>query len=198
MTAEIQTRKYTLEEYLKLEYNSERRHYFYKGKIAPMTYTSDTHGLIVSNIIGEFHAYTKKSDFRIYPSDRMLYVPDCDLNYYPDAMILKGEPQFHEHSKKMHATLNPYAIIEVLSDSTENKDKVDKWKCYRLIPSLREYILVSQKEKYVEKFTRLDEVKWENVYVRGEDATITIAGFELKLEDIYYLVNFEEPKEEEE
>jgi len=198
MTADIQTRKYTLQEYLELEYHSDRRHYFYKGKIAPMTYTSDKHGLIIANIIGEFHAYIKKTDFRIYPSDRMLYVPACELNYYPDAMILRGEPQFHQHSKNMKATLNPYALIEVLSDSTEHKDKFDKWKCYRTIPSLQEYILVSQKEMYVEKFTRLDEIKWENEYVRGEEATITIAGFELKLEDVYYLVKFEEEKDEEE
>ena len=65
-------KKYTLEEYLEMEYHAETRHYFYGGKIAPMPYTSDNHGLIVANFIREIGVQTKEKDFRVYPSDRML------------------------------------------------------------------------------------------------------------------------------
>ena len=199
MTTTIEQRRYTLEEYLEMEYNSRRRHYFYRGIVAPMTYTSDNHGLIVANLIGELHRAFKGSDYRVYPSDRMLFVPDCQLNYYPDVMIVKGQPEFHQHSPKMQATLNPYAIIEVASDSTEHYDKVDKWLCYRQIPSLQQYFIVSQKQFYIDIYHRIDQSdRWENSYVVKEEDLVEIAGFPIPLADIYHLVKFAADSEDSE
>lgn len=164
-----------------------------------MTYTSDNHGLIVANLIREIGVQVKNTAFRVYPSDRMLFVPDCQLNYYPDVMIVKGEPVFHQHSPKMQATLNPYAIIEVASDSTEQYDKVDKWLCYRQIPSLQQYFIVSQKQFYVDIYHRIDQSdKWENSYVAKEEDQVAIAGFPIQLADIYHLVKFAADSEDSE
>lgn len=190
MTATIQ-RRYTLEEYLKMEYRAKRRHYYYRGIVKPMGYTSDNHGLIVANLIGELHSRMKETLFRVYPSDRMLFVPGCQLNYYPDVMVIEGKPKFHEHSAKMKATLNPCAIIEVASDSTEDYDRTEKWYCYRQIPSLRQYLIISQKQCYIDVYNRIDQSdKWENTYLAKAEESVNIAGFEIKLSDIYHLVEF--------
>lgn len=197
MTATVQKR-YTLDEYLEMEYHSEQRHYFYKGMVAPMGYASDNHELIVANLIGELHPLTKGTSFRIYPSNRMLFVPHCQLNYYPDAMVVKGEPQFHQHSPKMQATLNPYSLFEILSESTEDRDKFDKWRCYREIPSLRQYFMISQTEVYIDIYNRIgDSDKWENSYVNQPEQTLRIAEFDVPVADIYMLVKFPEKKQPE-
>lgn len=181
---------YTLEEYLELEYHSNQRHYFFNGQVTPMTYTSNNHGLIVSNIIGELHPLFKKSEFREYPSDRMLYIPECKLNYYPDVMIVKGNSVFHQHSAKMKATTNPYAIIEVLSDSTEEMDRSSKWACYRQITTLQQYFLIAQDRPYIEFFNRIDEKRWENSFADSIGQSVKIAGFDIPLKEIYWDVEF--------
>ena len=188
-------KRYTLEEYLEMEYHAESRHYFFDGKVAPMPYTSDSHGLIVANLIGGLHVQTKKTPYRVYPSDRMLYVPECRLNYYPDVMVVKGEPVFHQHTKKMQATLNPYALIEVLSDSTEEDDRVDKWQCYRKIAYLQQYFMIAQDRVYIDFYNRIDETRWENSYVDRMDQEITVAGFRINVEDVYLNVKLTKPEQ---
>ncbi len=192
MSTDVRPKRYTLEEYLEMEYRSNRRHYFYDGIVSPMTYTSDNHGLIVTNLIGELHAQAKGTDFRIYPSDRMLYVPACRLNYYPDVMIVKGEPVFHRHTEKMYATLNPYALIEVLSPSTETQDRFDKWPCYRRIESLQQYVLVAQDRVYFDIYNRVGQTDtWENTYLDDLSGSLRIAGFDIQVHDVYHHVKFE-------
>ncbi len=192
MTA-ISQKRYTLEEYLELEYQSERRHYFYKGIIAPMSYASENHELIVANLVREIGMSVKHTIFRVYPSNRMLYVPDCQLNYYPDVMVLKGEPQFQQYKKNMQATLNPYAIFEVLSDSTEEKDRFNKWHCYQTIPTLRQYFIISQTEAAIDIYNRISDTDtWEYRAVTDLNETIKVGEFDVALNDIYLLVQFPE------
>jgi len=90
----VATERYTLAEYIAMEEKAKQKHYFHEGKVLPMGYSSDEHGTIVVNIIGELHALVKGTDYRKYPTGQMLYVPDCALNYYPDVMLVKGEPVF--------------------------------------------------------------------------------------------------------
>ena len=187
-------KRYTLEEYLEMEYHAETRHYFYDGRVASMSYTSNNHGSIIANLIGEIGLRAKGTNFRAYPPGRMLYVPECRLNYYPDVMVVKGEPVFRQHTKKMHATLNPHVLIEVLLDSTEENDRIDKWYCYRKIPSLQQYFMVVQDQVYIDFYNRIDETRWENSYVDRMDQKIEIAGFRIKVEDVYLNVQFKKPE----
>lgn len=191
MTTTIEQRRYTLEEYLEMEYQARKRHYYYKGIVAPMTYTSDNHGLIVANLLREIGVQAKNTAYRVYPSDRMLFVPECQLNYYPDVMVVKGEPVFYQHTPKMQATLNPHTIIEVASESTEHYDRVDKWLCYRHIDSLRQYLIISQKQYYIDIYNRIEQTdRWVNTFVEQANDTVEIAGFTISLADIYHLVKF--------
>jgi Uma2 family endonuclease len=190
MTVTTQKR-YTLEEYLEFEYDSRQRHFFYKGLVLPMGYTSENHGLIIANLMRDIGIVIEDEPSFLYASERMLYVPGCQLNYYPDVMLVKGEPVLHQHTANMKATLNPFALFEVLSVSTESRDKIDKWRCYREIPSLRQYFMISQTEVYIDIYNRIgDSDSWENTRLNKSDQVLRVDEFDIPLEKIYKKVVF--------
>lgn len=95
----------------------------------------------------------------------------------------------------MVATLNPEVIIEMLSATTEKADRVPKWKCYRQIPTLKQYLLVSQTEPYIEVRTRMEGSanRWLDEVVEGLANSVQIAGIEVALAEIYGRVSFAPP-----
>lgn len=176
----------TVDEYMALERQSPARHEFINGEIRPMPYTSENHSLLIANLIGTLHVGLKGTACRVYPSDRMLHVPDCNRFYYPDVMVVCGESQFFYHKLKMHATLNPTVLIEVLSDSTAAFDEVDKWNCYKKIKTLRQFLLVSQNRMLVELFNRVaDSNEWLNTSADSPEQTIQVADCAISLPDLY-------------
>ncbi|MEL6718816.1 MAG: Uma2 family endonuclease [Bacteroidota bacterium] len=183
-----------IDEFLEQELASEERHEYYNGKITLIAYASDNHELIVANIVGELRNYFKDKPYRVYPSNRMLYIPTTERFYYADAMVVKGKPEFLDYKKKMKATLNPCTIIEVLSESTEGKDRGEKWQGYRTIPSLQEYVLIAQDQVYVEVFRKMEnegqEELWLNEYHNQLDKSVEIAEQTILLSEIYRDVDF--------
>ena len=101
-------------------------------------------------------------------SDARVRIVETDRATYPDLMIVCG-PR-HAASDDRHGTVNPKVIVEVLSDSTERDDRGEKFAHYRQISSLREYVLVAQKEARVEVFTREagDSAVWRFSEAVGE------------------------------
>lgn len=184
-------KKYTLEEYFELEYQSSEKHEYLDGKIKNVTYTAKPHGKIVSNLLKLIGNYLEDSDLEIYAGDRMLYVPDCNKVYYPDWIVLPLEVETYNHRGKMEADLYPVALIEIRSDSTEENDYGDKWHCYQKISTLQEYMLVSQKFPFVEIFRRESmESEWLYSSADEEEATVTFAGCSMTLKNIYKRVKF--------
>ncbi len=194
MAVQIQTR-YSLEEYFELEYNSTTRHEYINGKIIPMAYTSRPHGTIVHNIDRLLGNCLLDSPVKIYGGDRMVYVPDCNKVYYPDLIILLEYAESYAYKGKMEAELQAIVLIEVLSDSTEDNDRDEKWHCYRKIESLQQYVLISQKRKEIELFNRQPAPNnWQYSAYEEEEETLEIAGCTIKLKDIYHKVALPEPQ----
>jgi Uma2 family endonuclease len=108
-------------------------------------------------------------------------------------VVVKGPPEFYQYKENMQATLNPTILVEVLSDSTEAKDRDDKWPCYREIKSLKQFFLVSQHEPVIEYYTRMEDgsSRWIFEYANNLDATIPVDGQAVSLREIYALVNWE-------
>ncbi|MEM1328075.1 MAG: Uma2 family endonuclease [Bacteroidota bacterium] len=182
-----------LEEYLEQELVSEERHEYFDGKVTVRVYASDHHELIVANVVGELWNSLKETDYRVYPSNRMLRILETDRFYYADAILVNGQPEFFQYKGKMKATLNPCTIIEVLSGSTAQKERGEKWQGYRKIPSLQEYILIAQDEIFVEVFRRKmeqEEVVWLNEHYDTDDQSVRIAGQSILLSEIYRKVDF--------
>lgn len=193
MTAAAQSqerhRSATQEEYFEFEFKAERRHEFIGGKIEAMAYTSEEHATIVHNLDVMLGICLREKDCKVYPGDRMLFVRECGDVFYPDLLIVCGKHEFYEATKKMKATLNPSVIIEVLSDSTEYLDKTTKTRCYKKIPSLRQIVFVSQKEKHVRILEREGE-RWIDTEFYEANDVPRIGDCAVPLTEIYRKVEF--------
>jgi Uma2 family endonuclease len=106
-------------------------------------------------------------------------------------MVIEGEPVFNEG--RSDEILNPMLIVEVLSKSTNNFDKDDKFRFYRSIPELREYVLVSQYDFLVEQYIKTDSNEWLFREYEGETAIVSFAsvGVQMSMSEIYVKVVFE-------
>ncbi|MFQ5447052.1 MAG: Uma2 family endonuclease [Saprospiraceae bacterium] len=189
-------KRYSIEEYLELEYSSEIRHEYIAGKIVPMPHTSKNHGRIASNLNAFFHLCLKGTGLEVYAENRMLHIPECERFYYPDLAIIPIEVETFSHKKKMEADLFPQVVIEILSSSTEEYDREDKWRCYQQIKTLQQYVLVSQNEIFVQVFSRQDNDSpvWIYTSYQDEMQKAPIASCEVPLKEIYDRVEFEKPE----
>lgn len=180
----------TEEEYLEMERNSEVKHEYYDGEIFAMAGASERHNLIVANVIGELRNKLKKSPCRVYPSDMRLKIEEAGLYTYPDVMVICDKTEFTDN--RNDTVVNPEVIIEVLSDSTENYDRGKKFGNYRRLASLKEYVLISQDVKKIEKFCRIEDEKW--IYSETDENRPEIIleslNCELSHEEVYDKVDF--------
>lgn len=116
----------------------------------------------------------------------MLHIPECNRFYYADVIVVCGPSEFYNFKKKMKATLNPSVIIEILSDSTEEYDRHTKWHCYQKIKSLKQYLLISQSELYLESFQRISDLnEWLFTSADQAEQIIKIGNCEISLSAIY-------------
>ncbi len=172
------------------EDDSSERYEFLNGYIRDMGYATATHELLVGNFIYFLNHFYRKLDFKIYGSNRLLYVEDYRRYFYPDVQMVEGEPIYRDYKQTMKATLNPALIVEIISVSSDEYDHVEKWNCYQSIPSLKQYVIVSQKEKKVESYRRVAD-EWLYVSLHGDAATLKVLDCEITLGDLYEKVVFE-------
>jgi Uma2 family endonuclease len=175
----------TAEEYLAAERAAEFRSEYYDGCVYAMAGTSIPHNLIVMNFAGALKLALKKRGCLVMAIDVRVRVSPGKVFTYPDIVALCGEPQSADDQKD--TLLNPTLIIEVLSPSTEAHDRGFKFAKYRELESLREYVLVSQKEARVEKFVRQAGGLWMLSESVGLEAVCRFESVdcEVRLADIY-------------
>jgi Uma2 family endonuclease len=183
--------KYSVEEYLEIEEKSLEKHEFYQGEIFAMAGASIEHNHIVRNAllsIGNF--LSGKGSCDIFPSDLRIYIEANSLFTYPDLSIICGEIQTLENYKDN--VTNPSVLIEVLSPSTADYDRGGKFKLYRDIPSLKEYILISSTEILIEKYEKQSDGTWVlHEYKNATDIfTISTIGLQLAVNSFYENVVF--------
>ena len=145
-------RQFTPQEYLSLERKSPTRNEYFRGEIFAMAGTSREHSLIAVNLTRRIGNQLEDRPCEVYASDMRVLVDATGLYTYPDVVVVCGEPEFLD--REVDTLLNPTVIFEVLSESTEAYDRGVKFGHYRRIPSLREYVLVSQDRMLVERYTR--------------------------------------------
>lgn len=182
-------------EYLAVERQSRDKHEYYLGEMFVMAGASREHNLIALNLGGELRHALKDRRCEAYVGDMRVRVKPNGLYTYPDVVVVCGDPEFLDSD--VDTLLNPMVLIEVLSDSTENADRGSKFKQYRKIPSLREYLLVSQNEPSIEHFTRRGDTYWELTETSGLDSQLVLSsiGCEIPLAEIYSKIEFPPPTE---
>lgn len=159
---------------------TNEKYMLWEGEVFVLSGASLAHERIVSNLIFELRSALGDGPCEALPSNIRVRVPGEDSYVHPDAIVVCGEPQLEDdHADTL---LNPAVVIEVLTDSTETFDRGKKWEGYRKIPSLRAYVLVSQKSPSVEVFERAESDAWLfRAYAAGQSFTLSLAHGALTL-----------------
>jgi Uma2 family endonuclease len=140
------------EEYLDLVRKAEHKSEYYKGEIFAMIASSREHNKVVASIIGAIGQHLKGKDCSYFPGNLRVHNTENTLYAYPDVIIVCGKEEYLDD--KFNTLLNPTVIFEVLSPATEDYDRGTKFKLYRSIPSLKNYIVVSSTQFAAEIYTR--------------------------------------------
>jgi Uma2 family endonuclease len=184
------TSRYTPQEYLAVERKSPTRHEYFRGEIFAMAGTSRQHSLIVTNLSRHLGNQLADRDCEVHVNELRVLVDATGLYTYPDVVVVCGEPMFQD--RELDTLLNPMVIFEVLSESTEAYDRGIKFSHYRRIPSLCEYILVSQDRMLVERYVRQGNDWLLSVFsLADESLRIDSIDCTIPLEQIYARVKFE-------
>lgn len=175
----------THEEYFDLLAKSDVKLEYHAGEIVAMAGAQPAHNIIAANLIGEFVHCLKTKGCIVYTSDQLIKVEKCDRYSFPDLVIVCGKPVYEKSPQGINALENPEIIIEVLSDSTMGYDRSEKLDCYKTIPSFREYVLVSSKQKKVEVIKKLSNAEWLSHTYTSDNDNVAIGDCLILLEDIY-------------
>lgn len=183
-------RRYTEAEYLAFERAAETKHEFYRGEIFAMAGASRQHNQITFNLAVSLGQQLANRKCIAFVTDMRVKVESTTLYTYPDAVITCSEPRFLD--KEVDTLLNPQVVIEVLSDSTEKYDRGKKFEMYRTVPSLREYVLVSQDRAHIDRFSLNEQGQWVLDDATGLDSVIELStvSCRLPLAEIYAKVEF--------
>ncbi|MBS1789099.1 MAG: Uma2 family endonuclease [Acidobacteria bacterium] len=192
---------YTESEYLTLERKADERHEYLDGVIYAMAGESPKHGDISVNLIAEIAMHLKGKDCHTYTKDTKVRsgpLPKWRSNTkglysYPDLVVVCGERKYLDEYQDV--LVNPTVIIEVLSNRTEWFDRKQKFLRYQqYLPSLVDYVLVSQNEPTLELYHRPSpkSSQWEFTMVNGLKSRLFIPSLKcwLRLADVYYRVTF--------
>jgi Uma2 family endonuclease len=181
--------KYTPEEYLALERKSLTKHEYHDGEIFAMAGTSREHSLIGGNLARAIGNQIEDRACEVHTSDLRVCVSATGLYTYPDVVVVCGVPELLD--RELDTLLNPTVIAEVLSESTEAYDRGAKFRNYRRIPSLREYVLVAQDRMSVERYTRHgDEWVLTEFTEPNQVLKLESIGCEVPLSRIYAKIEF--------
>ena len=178
-------------EYLAAERVAVEKHEYYQGEIFAMSGASRNHHEIFSNLFVDIGTKLKGKNCKPYGSDFRVHIPKNTLYTYPDISIICGDVDLTD--EHFDTVTNPTVIIELLSRSTRNFDKGEKFTLYRDIDSLREYILVDTEKIYVEKNIRHPDNSWQLTDYRSIEDSFTISTVDLSflLQDIYEGATFD-------
>lgn len=193
MSNPTQDRFYTVEEYFALEASSQEKYEYVNGRVIAiremlaMAGGAINHALIAANILVALSNRLKGGSCRAFGSDLRVRIPRKTLYFYPDVTVVCGPGDVEDNQSAGQTVTNPKLIVEVLSPGSELYDRGKKFARYLEMPSLEEYVLVSQQSPRVESHLRQDDGSWSFTFASGTDATIKLRSLDIKLPliDIY-------------
>jgi Uma2 family endonuclease len=179
----------TPEEYLELEESSPIKHEYIDGEVYAMAGTTDSHNTIALNLAILIRNHLRGNPCRVYFADLKTRIEAKKRFYYPDLLVTCDRRDRETPTYKCF----PKLIIEVLSDSTEARDRGDKFHDYQTLDSFEEYVLVNSKRQQVEIFRRQETNNWQFSTYHPENPRFTLdsIGLEIAIADLYEDVEFE-------
>jgi Uma2 family endonuclease len=182
--------KLTVDEYLRFEKESSQKHEYFNGEIFAMAGAGPRHNVIFSNVFRELATHLKGQPCKPYGSDLRIHIPQNNLFTYPDISVICGDIIPSEIDA--NTAILPSIIIEILSPATKDYDRGGKFRLYRDVPSLKEYVLIDSESISVEIFRINPQGNWELEEHRsiGDTWSLPTVGFSLPLKEVYEGQNF--------
>jgi Uma2 family endonuclease len=144
-------KRWTVKEYLVFERANEEWHEFLAGEVTQMPRSNQWHSLIEVNTAATIHGQLRENPCEVYAIAMRLKISASDIYTYPDISVA-CDPQFED--KEQDTLLNPTIIIEMMTPFTENNDRGEKFRHYRKLASLKEYLLIAQNRYQVDHYFR--------------------------------------------
>lgn len=165
-------------DYLRLEERGEQRHEYVHGVIYAMVGGTARHNMITSAISSALREHLKGKPCAVFMAD--MKVQAGNVFYYPDVMAVctPVEPS------SLYQT-QPVLLVEVLSDSTESKDRLEKLVAYQSIPSVREYVLVAQDKVAIDIYRRCEDGWQLESFSYGDTVTLASLNYQTKADTFY-------------
>lgn len=183
MSAAAPAKHLTPEEYLAFERAADSKHEYCDGQVFAMAGSNRRHDTIAACLIAALGQALATGPCQPFTSDMKVHIPATGLYTYTDGLIACA-PQFTD--EREDTLTNPVTIFEVLSDSTEAYDRGKKFENYRTIPTLQDYVLISQHKVLVEHFTRQPDGRWLLEELRESDVLrLSGAAVEIPVQDLY-------------
>jgi Uma2 family endonuclease len=194
-TQALATKYYSPQEYLDMEETADCKHEFHRGEIFAMAGGSRNHDRIALDLGTNVNLALRDTKCEAHTSDMKLWIKAKNLFTYPDLMIVCGKAEFYENRDDV--ITNPLVIFEVLSSSTKNYDRGEKFEYYRSIASFQEYILIDQYRIHVEQMYLETPNKWILSEHNQITDTLKLAkvNIQIPLQEIYRRVEFAEHTE---
>lgn len=181
----IATPSISEKEYLEQERKALGKSEYYQGEVFAMAEASKEHNKIVADTMVTVGLFLKGKSCAYFPSDLRIYNPANGLYTYPDLTVVCEEEKYID--TESDTLTNPTVIVEVLSPFTEDYDRGTKFKLYRSIPSLKNYVLISSTEYAAEVYTKTSDDNWTLTTSKGKESSIFIRAIDmtLQLADVY-------------
>lgn len=180
-------KRYTLQEYLQREERSVERHDYFDGTIVSIPMARGPHNIIVGNLITCLNnaILMAEKDMVVFGSNQKIYLPALNYGVYPDALVVSDTPVYWDDNQVL--LTNPLLVVEVLSKSTRNYDRKEKFDEYQTLPSFKEYVLVDQDKAQVETRYREEHDLWRYTTYNelGQMVSLRSIGCSILVSDIY-------------
>lgn len=178
--------RHTYAQYVTVERdNPTTRHEFFDGEIYAMAGGTEEHAALAAAVLHVLYGATVDQPCRVLTSDLRIYVESIGLATFPDGSVICGPLEQHKPSPEATA-LNPTVLLEVTSDSSEEYDTEFKLAAYRTIPSLRDYVVVSHRERRITVHHREPGGDWnKQVAIAGGRVPVASVKAMLVVDEIY-------------
>lgn len=182
----------TIAEYIAQEQESGIKYEYHHGKIFALAGGSIHHGLLCGNVYSEIRSELKKnkSNCKPFTSEIKLNIKEKNSFVYPDTMVICGDIETAAEDK--NSVVNPILVVEVLSKSTANYDRGDKFFIYNKISTLQEYVLIEQDKVQVDVFYKKPSSDlWRISRYEGLHSKIKFQsiGIVIKMSELYFDIN---------
>ena len=186
MVAQLtQTKKLTPEEYLTIEVPLPDRHEYRNGEMTIMPGGKPNHNKIGGNFYIALRLALKNQPYDVFYADQRLWLPEAQIYTYPDVMVLQKPIELQ--TGRSDTVMNAIAIVEVLSTSTQDYDRGEKFVAYRSMPDFQDYVLVNQTKTYVEHYQKTASNQWLLTVHTDETDRISLksCGITIVIADLY-------------